>query len=166
MALSDYRLCDVCGGKAFYDQRLAYWDKGGVSTAPYRIAGKEQIADPKQNDEYGMRLDHLGDWAVVCEGCAQSHETVIRPRSAIPEMQAKPASGVWIPVSERLPEKGLRVLVFVPGSEEPVRMDEGWTVYYEDPYGMGGSQVATGEGWAEHDYEDVSHWMPLPGRPL
>ena len=34
MALADYRLCDVCGSKAFYDARLNYGQTGdgGLNT--------------------------------------------------------------------------------------------------------------------------------------
>ena len=41
MAASDYRLCDVCDGKAFYDSNL-YYESGTTKTKkPYRIAGKQ-----------------------------------------------------------------------------------------------------------------------------
>lgn len=52
MALADYRLCDVCGGKAFYDANLNYTDEG---------------------------LDRLGDWKVICVECAKTHKTVVVP---------------------------------------------------------------------------------------
>jgi hypothetical protein len=61
MALADYRLCDVCGGKAFYDANLNY--------------------DFSECNEKGEpRLDYLGDWAVLCIDCAKTHEVVIRPK--------------------------------------------------------------------------------------
>lgn len=68
MALADYRLCDVCGGKAFYDARLSYEDSedGGE---PYRVAGEKQ--------EWDNVLGHVGDWAVICVECAKTHRTRI-----------------------------------------------------------------------------------------
>ena len=58
MALSDYRLCDVCSSKAFYDANLNYdmdlIDKNG---------------DPK--------LERVGDMKVICDSCAKTHEVVI-----------------------------------------------------------------------------------------
>lgn len=58
MALADYRLCDVCGNKAFYDANLNYdVDENGVTT-----------------------LDHVGAWAVLCVDCAKTHETVVLKR--------------------------------------------------------------------------------------
>jgi hypothetical protein len=81
MALSDYRLCDVCEGKAFYDAQLSY-DDGPPQyrdTPPFRFAGKEQYDDPDLNHRAGMRLSYLGDWAVLCEDCAKTHRTAILP---------------------------------------------------------------------------------------
>jgi hypothetical protein len=55
MALSDYRLCDVCGGKTFYDSNLSY-----------------------DFDEYPDNgLSGVGDWAVLCRDCAKTHQVVV-----------------------------------------------------------------------------------------
>lgn len=82
MAGADYRLCDICESKAFYDARLNYDD--GTSEwhkddPPFRFAGKEQYSDPKLNHKHGLRLDYLGDWAVICSDCAKTHKTIIVP---------------------------------------------------------------------------------------
>lgn len=76
MAAGDYRSCDVCGGKAFYDVKLNY-DAGDkvdgkwvYSDTPYRVAGVDQ-------GQYGVGLDYVGDWAVICTDCAKTHKTVI-----------------------------------------------------------------------------------------
>lgn len=81
MALGDYRLCDVCGGKAFYDANLNYehgrdsaWAKRKM---PFRAAGKE-CGEP-EHDDWLLRLDDLGDWAVICSHCAKTHKTAIVP---------------------------------------------------------------------------------------
>lgn len=58
MAAADYRLCDVCGTKTYYDADLAW--------------------DFKQYPEHGLRL---GDWKVICIECAKTHECVIVPKS-------------------------------------------------------------------------------------
>jgi hypothetical protein len=81
MALSDYRLCDVCEGKAFYDAQLSYEDGPPEyrDTDPYRVAGKPQYEDEALNQKHGMRLGYLGDWAVLCEDCAKTHRTVVLP---------------------------------------------------------------------------------------
>ena len=78
MAMSDYRSCDVCGSKAFYDAQLNYEDGSKVdgkwvySETPYRIAGKDQ-------GQYGTGLCYVGDWAVICISCAKTHRTAIVP---------------------------------------------------------------------------------------
>lgn len=80
MALADYRLCDVCEGKAFYDANLNY-DIGrrgpdGKWVKPenaFRMAGQESAGNPS--------LDYLGDWAVLCADCAKTHKCVILPLS-------------------------------------------------------------------------------------
>ena len=78
MAAGDYRSCDVCGGKAFYDANLDY-DTGDkidgkwvYSKTPYRIGGEDQ-------GEYAPGLGYVGDWAVICTECAKTHRTAILP---------------------------------------------------------------------------------------
>jgi len=81
MAKADYRLCDVCDGKVFYDANLNY-EQGPSEyrdTPPFRFAGEPQYEDAVLCAEYGSRLDYLGDWAVICEDCAKTHKTVIVP---------------------------------------------------------------------------------------
>lgn len=79
MAVADYRLCDVCDGKVFYDANLNYeqgrdneWAK---RKAPFRWAGEEQ--GKPENDDWLLRLDYLGDWAVICQHCAKTHKTIV-----------------------------------------------------------------------------------------
>jgi hypothetical protein len=67
MSFCDYRLCDLCQGKAFYDANLHY-DDG--SDTPFKIAG-----EPSR----GLGLGYLGDWAVLCDDCAKTHRCTILP---------------------------------------------------------------------------------------
>lgn len=69
MAASDYRLCDVCGSKAFYDANLNY-DQGREVDGEVRNAGSMMA---------GTSLDYLGDWVVICRTCAKTHKCVIVP---------------------------------------------------------------------------------------
>lgn len=90
MALADYRLCDVCEGKAFYDSNLNYGDGTDdwyKSDPPFRQAGEEQYSKPEFNQKYGTRLDHVGDWAVICSDCAKTHKTIVVPIDAKAEGQ-------------------------------------------------------------------------------
>lgn len=70
MAAADYRLCDVCGGKAFYDSNLNY-ESGGDVDGFVRNAGQLNSH---------TRLDRLGDWCVICTNCAETHACVIVKR--------------------------------------------------------------------------------------
>lgn len=79
MAMSDYRLCDHCGGKAFYDSNLNYessvkvGDKWVYPANAFRINGEVE--------PYGLALDRLGDWAVICSECSKSFKCVVVPMS-------------------------------------------------------------------------------------
>lgn len=58
----------------------------------------------------------------------------------------------WIPVTERLPEEGVRVLVRLDGDKPPIgepRMDT--------------DRVVDGR-WVRW-FDLVTHWMPLPNKP-
>lgn len=82
MARADYRLCDVCDSKAFYDSNLNYGcgtDEWHKSDPPFRVAGKDQYSNPEINQKHGTRLDYLGDWAVICHDCAMTHKTIVVP---------------------------------------------------------------------------------------
>ena len=81
MAMADYRLCDVCGGKVFYDANLNY-DQGPDEwhdTPPFKEVGEPQYQSDDLNKRAGYRLDYLGDWAVLCTSCAKTYKTVILP---------------------------------------------------------------------------------------
>lgn len=58
MAAADYRLCDICRCKTYYDADLNF----DFDTYP----------------KTGLRL---GDWKVICIECAKTHEVQIVPRT-------------------------------------------------------------------------------------
>ena len=61
MALADYKLCDVCGRKTYYDASLSF-DLGD--------RGPDGFPLP----------DGAGDLAALCKECAKTHEIVIAKR--------------------------------------------------------------------------------------
>lgn len=84
MAMADYRLCDKCGEKAFYDSNLSYefaWEKGSSIPADELVRGEQ------------YKLGYLGDWAVLCTDCAKTHKCIIvqldksRPFAGKPEAE-------------------------------------------------------------------------------
>lgn len=81
MAISDYRQCDVCGGKAFYDANLDYEEVDSPSDdmrRPYLIAGAPQY--DHMGRDYGYALGRLGDWAILCHECSKTHRVEIVER--------------------------------------------------------------------------------------
>ena len=66
MAAADYRLCDICGGKVFYDSNLNY----EFDDLDYPEAKEVGI-------KRGYNLDYLGDWAVLCNNCSKEYKTDI-----------------------------------------------------------------------------------------
>ena len=74
MAGADYKSCDVCGGKTFYDAEMNYqgledeWNKN----QPW---AKEVGKELGEYERY--KLGYLGDWAVLCDECAKTHKTQI-----------------------------------------------------------------------------------------
>lgn len=69
MAGADYRLCDVCEGKVFYDSSLNYESTKDPGDT-VRNAGKLMTH---------CQLDYLGDWVVICIDCAKTHKCVVVP---------------------------------------------------------------------------------------
>ena len=92
-------------------------------------------------DEYGLYL--LAD---VAEYVAK-----------MPTIEAEPVKQEWISVKDRLPERDQKVLVYDAGDETEIH------VYHlrEDLDGLYWDDES---GWAV-DFENVTHWMPLPEPP-
>ena len=67
----------------------------------------------------------------------------------------------WISVQDRMPPDDTPVLVYVPGNEMLAFAIDQWQMQREAPLGWSSATIETGMGWCDHDYEDVSHWMPL-----
>lgn len=69
MAGADYRYCDNCDTKAFYDSNLNYEVDMPRSPIP-----KDQLV---RDTHY--KIDSLGDWKVLCRECAKTHKCIIVP---------------------------------------------------------------------------------------
>lgn len=93
----------------------------------------------------------LKDFAIWMTGCCEMthHEYFIKNRHLLSEPPYHPDSfeNQWIPVSERLPEKQGKYLVYCPrGEYGKVYSAEFISVFH------------TGD-------EEVTHWQPLPKEP-
>jgi hypothetical protein len=75
MAAADYRSCDLCGTKAFYDANLGYEFEGDELFQGKKITKEmcaKYVGKPSAHFLYG-----LGDWAVLCTECSKTHKTAI-----------------------------------------------------------------------------------------
>lgn len=61
MAMADYYLCDVCGGKCFYDANLNY------------------ERDPVTDE---LKLDYVGQMAAICDECVKTHCILVTARAS------------------------------------------------------------------------------------
>jgi hypothetical protein len=103
------------------------------------------------------------EWlAILWQRCMEERDEAI---AAIAARGAQAGDGreAWIPVTERLPDEGAgEVLVWLTGGR--CAFDE-WRMHREDPTGMGGPTMEMGFMWRDYDFEEVTHWMPLPDAP-
>lgn len=113
---------------------------------------------PIGSREHANRTD-----PVVMQGMVRAEEVIfyaLKEAFALPEA----LRSEWIPVGERLPELGVKVLTVSPfGVENPERYSQ----FFETNYRM---QYPEGIGWCGYggdrdNYIPVSHWMPLPSIP-
>jgi hypothetical protein len=67
----------------------------------------------------------------------------------------------WISVEDRLPEGGETVLAWA-GDHIVL---ERWMERHESPVGWCSVTIPIGPAWDDHEFEDITHWMPLPSAP-
>ena len=75
--------------------------------------------------------------------------------------------GAWVPAQERVPAVGTECVVLVRYSLDrpPFVTVDRWDVQREDPTGMGGPTIETGEGWSDNFDCDVIAWIEIPPHP-
>jgi hypothetical protein len=86
-----------------------------------------------------------------------------RPRAArLPD-----ELGEWVPAHERVPAPGTECVVLVRYTLDrpPFCTVDTWDVQREDPTGMGGPTIETGEGWNDNYDGDVIAWIAIPTHP-
>ena len=69
MAGADYRLCDICDRKTFYNANLNY-EFERDSWKPFEGIDKRR----------GWKLDNLGDWICLCKECSEKYKVVVMDR--------------------------------------------------------------------------------------
>ena len=75
--------------------------------------------------------------------------------------------GAWVPAHERVPATGTECVVLVRYCQDnpPHAAIDKWDVQREDPTGMGGPTIETGEGWNDNYECDVIAWIAIPPHP-
>lgn len=68
MAGGDYKYCDVCNCKAFYDANLDY-----NGSSDFAESGGFLSAGHKSY----LELQNLGNWIVLCKTCSVTHKIKI-----------------------------------------------------------------------------------------
>lgn len=97
--------------------------------------------------------------SLACAGCGHEHNCSLQGcrilQEAVAAIQRQPRMR-WIPVTERLPQNYISVLVYIP-TAEPLPM------VHEACIGDDGEWYSSVFYGIEN--EDVTHWMPLPEPP-
>jgi hypothetical protein len=90
----------------------------------------------------------------------------IELQAALKEAQQDAACS-WIPAHERVPAPGTECVVLLCYSVDkgPFPSIDTWAVQREDPTGMGGPTIETGEGWNDNHESDVIAWFAVPPHP-
>lgn len=73
----------------------------------------------------------------------------------------------WIAVTERMPEPGTECIVWSPGNAQhgPFAFLDTWDEQREAPVSFSTLTVPVGLAWGSSDFDEITHWMPLPPAP-
>ncbi len=143
--------CGCVTTEAFYHWMRVAYEAGNSPAIP-----NGWTCNDKANAAL-MMLDRIETVDPVDDDRIDSIKRIVRELAAAPQSPGSdPATvpGKWIPVSERMPEKGQAVLVYRPKAHEGGDSDVRVAVYgrhnFEHGFGC---------------YWEPSHWMPLPAAP-
>jgi hypothetical protein len=78
---------------------------------------------------------------------------------------AEPVEARWVSVEERLPAADTDCLVWARGIATHYVYVTRWAEQREAPVSFSSATIPVGLGWDDFDFEDVTHWMPLPAAP-
>lgn len=157
MAIEGIINCDRCGDEGWIVGEM------GITRCACGQAGNSQVIP----DGYVMvpkePTDEMLAAAKEWTGLTSTAEVVyIKMLAAAPQLPGRePATvpGKWIPVSERMPDVGVKVLCF-PAKDEPIHATFNGQLWLQDVSWSG----------SEEPIDNVipvtvTHWMPLPAAP-
>lgn len=106
--------------------------------------------------------DSFGDEPIGLYALSRAVEAAVR---------AKMGVAGWIACEDQMPEPGTECLVRVKalshkqdGPTHYTHIDT-WDEQHEAPVSWSSATIPVGLGWGSFDFEDVTHWMPLPPPP-
>lgn len=145
-------LADVDG---FAERWIAAWE--AARSALSALEAPQPVGEPI--------IGHI-QWTPGSEPSPELRATlqdmVTKAARSLGVSEAAPAG--WISVEDRLPEPDSgEVLVWLSGGR--CAFDE-WHMHREDPTGMSTTHtLEMGLMWRDYEFEDITHWMPLPAAP-
>lgn len=134
----------------------AEWQRGNEWETPITL-GDDLV---EAADRIANQNTHILALQKEIEGLRSQNEQLREAAALVAKESAELLERRWIPVTERLPEYGVRVLATDMYEEDDCTGI--WTreEYPDDPDGCWIDEP----GWW-HSCDDVTHWMPLPDRP-
>lgn len=112
-----------------------------------------RILDPETTGEALAEIEYYGGFSGRTASVQAVSDACILAVAALREKEERR----WIPVTERLPQNYISVLVYIPTAEPLPMVHE---AYIGDD-GEWHSSVFYGI-----ENEDVTHWMPMPKTPV
>jgi hypothetical protein len=106
-----------------------------------------------------MAYYNEGCYVMVWSGENARQKALSHPPSAPQRVEA------WISVEEQTPPESTLVLVYTPSSEWEMCALDTWNEQHEAPLSFSSATIPVGFGWDNHEWEEVTHWMPLPPAP-
>ncbi|MCW9380057.1 DUF551 domain-containing protein [Klebsiella quasipneumoniae] len=148
--------CGCVTSEAFYHWMRVAYEAGNSQVIP-----DGWTCNDKANAAL-MMLDRIETVDPVEDDRIDSIKRIVRELAAAPQSPGSdPATvpGKWIPVSERMPEVGVKVLCF-PVKDEPIHATFNGQLWLQDVSWSG----------SEEPIDNVipvtvTHWMPLPAGP-
>lgn len=148
--------CGCVTSEAFYHWMRVAYEAGNSQVIP-----DGWTCNDKANAAL-MMLDRIETVDPVEDDRIDSIKRIVRELAAAPQSPGSdPATvpGKWIPVSERMPEVGVKVLCF-PVKDEPIHATFNGQLWLQDVSWSG----------SEEPIDNVipvtvTHWMPLPAAP-
>ncbi|HGK4824861.1 TPA: DUF551 domain-containing protein [Klebsiella pneumoniae] len=148
--------CGCVTTEAFYHWMRVAYEAGNSQVIP-----DGWTCNDKANAAL-MMLDRIETVDPVDDDRIDGIKRIVRELAAAPQSPgSEPATvpGKWIPVSERMPEVGVKVLCF-PVKDEPIHATFNGQLWLQDISWSGSDEpidnvIPT----------SVTHWMPLPAGP-